>query len=113
MRPLLRELRAYGPQNGLIYNQAHHSLIKLPRTNYKSYAENFIPLNYFIRQYRKNMVANAKLFLKNDFHVKAGLKRVIESFYSSISDNSPLPISHREILLTTKIMDSIFAHTCR
>jgi predicted dehydrogenase len=111
IRPLLRELRVYGPLNGLVLNQNHHSLIKLPGTNYKSYAEKFIPLNDYSKQYRKNLLANARLFFKNDFHMKAGLKRLIELFYRSISDNSPLPISYREILLTTKIMDSIFAQT--
>jgi hypothetical protein len=111
MRPLLREVRLYGPKNGLVYDQSHHALIKLPGTSYKSYAEKFIPLNYFAKQYRKNMVSNAKLFLKNDFHMKAGLRRLIESFYGSISNNLPLPISYRDILLTTKIMDSIFDQT--
>lgn len=111
MRPLLREFRVYGPRNGLIINQEHHSLIKLPGISHKSYAEKFIPLNFFARQYRKNMVTNAKLFIKNEFHMKAGLRRLIQSFYSSITDNSPVPIPYREILLTAKIMDSIFAET--
>jgi len=109
MRPLLREFKIYGPKNGLIINQDHHSLIKVPGTNYISYLDKFIPLNYYAKQYRKNMIANARLFLKRDFHMKSGLKRLIELFYRSISDDSPLPISYREILLTTKIMDSIFA----
>ena len=108
MRPLLREFRIFGPKNGLIVNQEHHSLIKIPGTIYKSYADKFIPLNYFLKQYRKNMITNTRLFLKRDFHMKSGLKRLIELFYSSISDNLPLPISYREIILTSKIMDAIF-----
>jgi predicted dehydrogenase len=108
MRPLLREFRIYGPKNALIINQDHHSLIKVPGTNYKSYLDKFIPLNYYAKQYRKNMLANAKLFLKGNFHMKSGLRQLIELFYRSISDNSPLPISYKEILLTTRIMDSIF-----
>jgi len=113
MRPLLREFRLYGPKNGLIINQDHHSIINAPGKNYISYLDKFIPLNYYAKQYRKNMAANAKLFLKRDFHMKSGLKQLIELFYRSISDNSPLPISYREILLTTKIMDSIFAQVYR
>jgi len=109
MRPLLREFRIYGSKNGLIINQDHHSLIKVRGKNYISYLDKFIPLNDFAKQYRKNMIANAKLFLKRDFHMKSGLKRLIELFYRSISGNSPLPISYRDILLTSKIMDSIFA----
>ncbi|MBE3101809.1 MAG: Gfo/Idh/MocA family oxidoreductase [Firmicutes bacterium] len=113
MRPLLREFRIYGPTNGLIISQDHHSLIKIPRTNYKSYLNSFVPLNNYAKQYRKNMLANTRLFLKRDFHMKSGLKRLIESFYGSISNNSPLPISYKEILLTTRIMDSIFAQVYR
>lgn len=109
MRPLLREFRIYGPRNGLIINQDHHSIIRVPGISYKSYLDKFVPLNNYARQYRKNMFSNAKLFLKNDFHMKAGLKKLIELFYASILRHSPVPISYREILLTTRIMDSIFS----
>jgi predicted dehydrogenase len=109
MKPSLREFRIYGPQNGLLLNQSQHSLIKLPGKNYKSYGEKFIPLHYFAKQYKRNMATNAKLFLKNNFHMKAGLRQLIELFYKSMSDNSPPPIPYREILLTTRIMDSIFS----
>jgi len=50
-----------------------------------------------------------KTFLARDFHLKAGMKHLIESFYRSILDGAPEPISHREILLTARIMDDIFA----
>jgi predicted dehydrogenase len=108
MRPLLREFRIYGPQNGLSVNQDNYSVIKLPGVTYKSYLNTFIPLNYYARQYRRNLVENAKLFIKRDFHMKSGLKRLIELFYRSISEDSPPPISYREIYLTTKIMDNMF-----
>jgi len=108
MRPLLREFRIYGPKNGLILNQEHHSLIKVPGIEYKSYLNKIVPLNNYAKQYRKNMLTNAKLFLKRDFHMKSGLKRLVELFYKSIESDSPLPISYNEILITAKIMDSIF-----
>jgi hypothetical protein len=37
------------------------------------------------------------------------MKALIEAFYHSILDGTPLPISYKEILLTSKIMDDIFA----
>jgi len=113
MRPLLREFRIYGPKNGLILNQEHHSLIKVPGVEYKSYLNKIIPLNNYAKQYRKNRLANINLFLKRDFHMKSGLKRLIELFYRSIEAGSPLPISYKEILITVKIMDSIFAQIQR
>jgi predicted dehydrogenase len=113
MRPLLREFRIYGPKNGLIINQDHHSIIKVLGKSYISYLDKFIPLNYYAKQYRKNIVSNARLFLMRDFHMKSGLKRLIELFYKSISGNSLLPISYKEILITTKIMDAIFSQVYR
>jgi len=40
--------------------------------------------------------------------MKAGMKCLIESFYRSIVTNAPVPIPYREIVLTAKIMESIF-----
>ena len=37
------------------------------------------------------------------------MKYLIENFYRSITDGSPVPIPYREILLTTRIMDDLFA----
>jgi len=41
--------------------------------------------------------------------MKSGMKYLIESFYRSIVDGTPVPIPYREILLTARIMDAIFA----
>jgi hypothetical protein len=40
--------------------------------------------------------------------MKAGMKCLIETFYRSIARNEPPPIPYREILVTARIMDSIF-----
>ena len=37
------------------------------------------------------------------------MKELIERFYNSIRKGSPLPIPYREIILTARIMDEIFA----
>jgi hypothetical protein len=36
------------------------------------------------------------------------MKYLIEAFYKSIIEGEPLPIPYREILLTARMMDSIF-----
>jgi hypothetical protein len=41
--------------------------------------------------------------------MKSGMKCLIESFYRSIIEDAPVPIPYREILLTARIMDDIFA----
>ena len=98
----------YGPKNGLILDQDQETLIKLRGARYKSYAEKFVPPVNAAKQNLANVATNLKTFLENDFHMKAGMKSLIESFYESIRQNSPPPIPYREILLTAKIMESIF-----
>jgi predicted dehydrogenase len=109
MRPGLHHLRLYGPKNGLMLDQDTETLIKLPGTHFKSYAEKFVPPVMMARQYLGNLRTNLRTFLANDFHMKSGMKYLIEAFYRSIVEDGPVPIPYREIVLTTRIMDAIFA----
>jgi predicted dehydrogenase len=109
IRPLLHQFRIYGPKNGLILDQDQETLIKVRGDRFKSYAEKFLPPLIFAKQYLGNAKTNIRTFLKNDFHMKSGMKYLIESFYRSIIEDTPPPIPYREILLTARIMDAIFA----
>jgi predicted dehydrogenase len=111
MRPSLIEMRIYGPKNGLVFNQDHHSVIQLPGRIHKSYAAKILPLNDLARQYRRNLAANVRSFLRREFYMQEGLRNLTRLFYRSIEERSPVPIAYRDILLTTKIMDEIFAQT--
>ena len=108
MKPSIHELRVYGSKNGLVVDQDHDILLKLRGDKYKSYADKFIPPAQFAKQYLGNLLSNTKLFLNNDFHMDAGMKHLMEAFYNSIREDTPVPIPYREILLTTRIMDDIF-----
>jgi predicted dehydrogenase len=108
MRPSLHQFRIYGSKNGLLLDQDNETLIQLNGMRHKSYLEQFIPPLNFAYQYLKGMAGNLRLFLRNDFHPKAGMKFLIESFYYSILADAPPPIPYREILLTARIMDKIF-----
>jgi predicted dehydrogenase len=109
MRPTLHQFRIYGPENGLILDHDDETLIKLRGARYKSYAEKFVPPIKFASQYLGNFRENLAKFIARDFHMKSGMKFLIEAFYKSIVEGTPLPISYREILLTARIMDDIFA----
>ena len=80
----------------------------VPGARRKSYLEQFLPPSEFAGQYLHNLVINSRIFLARDFHSKAGMKYLIEAFYRSIREDSPVPIPYREILLTSRIMDAIF-----
>ena len=108
MRPSLHVLRVYGPRNGLELNEDQQTLIRLKGKALVSYAEKFIPPAALARQYLSNLFGNVRLFGKRDFHMKSGMKFLIEEFYRSILEDRPPPIPYREIILTAWIMDEIF-----
>jgi len=108
MRPSLHQFRAYGSKNGLVMDHDQDTLIKLRGRRFASYAEKFVPPLNFAKQYVGNFFTSLRAFAANDFHMKSGMKYLIENFYASIENDAPLPISYREILLTARIMDSIF-----
>jgi len=111
IQPVPHQLRLYGPKNSLIIDEDHQILIKVNNNNYKSYLRYFLPPFQFANQYLLNFSNNFIKFLKNDFHLHndAGLKTLIELFYKSVESDAPPPLSYREIILTSKIMDSIFS----
>jgi len=108
MRPSLHQFRIYGSENGLVLDRDHETLIKLRGTRFKSYLQYFVPPVIFASQQVGNLITNLRSFLTRDFQMKAGMKYLIECFYRSILENTPVPIPYREILLTARIMEAIF-----
>lgn len=110
IKPVPHQFRLYGPKNSLIVDDDHQILIKEGEKARKSYARYFIPPLEYAKQYIGNFGVNLKKFIMKDFHLPndAALKTLIASFYNSITNNAPLPLSYREIILTSKIMDTIF-----
>ena len=108
MSPSLHQFSIYGPKNGLVLDQDHEILLKLRGTAFKSYLEKFLPPVLFARQHFSNLRFNVRKFLGRDFHAKAGMHGLIQAFYRSITEDAPVPIPYREILLTATIMDRIF-----
>jgi predicted dehydrogenase len=110
MSPALHQFRIYGRQNSLLIDDDQQTLIRVNGKQYKSYLNQFVPHCVNAKQYLDNFRINTVKFLKAEFHNDAGMKYLIESFYRSVMANTPLPISYREIILTSRIMDAIFSH---
>ena len=110
IKPVPHQFRLYGLKNSLIVDDDHQVLIKMDNKDYKSYLPYFVTPFQYAKQYLGNVKYNFIKFLKKDFHLPndAALKTLIESFYRSVADDLPLPLSYREILLTSRIMDAIF-----
>jgi predicted dehydrogenase len=113
MRPSLHQFRVYGTANGLVLDHDQDTVIKVRGARFPSYAEKFIPPVIFAKEYLGNLTTNMGTFLARDFQMKSGMRFLIESFYRSIVDGTEVPIPYREILLTTRIMDTIFAQLDR
>lgn len=109
IRPSLHQFRVFGAKNGILMDQDNETLIRLRGGRFPSYLEKFAPSAIFAKQYLGNISGNLRKFLARDFHMKSGMKFLIESFHGSITEDAPLPIPYREIVLTAKIMDDIFA----
>lgn len=108
MAPPLNGARFYGPRNSVTVDNVRRTLIRHRSTSYKSF------LNYFLspldaaRELRRASRRNVGRFLRGEFHDDSGLKNLVEAFYRAVRDDAPLPISHREILVTARIMDEVF-----
>ena len=106
MRPALHQLRLYGPKNGLIVDDDKQLVLKLRGASYPSYVEKFVPPLDWAAQCLQNVAFNVGKFLGRDFHMKSGMKALIEAFYTSIVNGTPPPVSYRQALVTTRIIES-------
>ena len=109
MRPVLEQLRLYGPRNTLVADTVQQTVVKIRGTAYRSYLEQFVPPLGYAKQYPANFLGNARRFLQADFHADHGKRALIRAFYRSIIEGGPPPIPYREILLTARVMDAIFS----
>jgi len=115
IQPSLHQFRVFGPRKSMIADDDNQVLIKLKANEYKSYVPYFVGPVQIGSQYLENLARNTWEFLKGDFHLPpdTGLRVLMEKFYSAISFGDPLPISYRDILLTSRIMDGIFSQVLR
>jgi predicted dehydrogenase len=109
IKPALNQLRIYGPSNSIVVDHASGSLIRHENRPYKSYLAYFAPPLKIAREHIRNARVNVTNFLRRRLYQDFGMKELIERFYTSIRDGSPVPIPYREIILTARIMDEIFA----
>lgn len=108
-RPAQNQFLICGSRNGILIDEDQRTLVKLSGTPYRSYANHFIPPLGYAGQHALNCLRNASTFLRMEAHMDSGRKHLIQGFYRAIVNNAPLPIPYREILLTSRIMDDVFA----
>jgi predicted dehydrogenase len=105
----LNQLRAYGPAGSITADIITGSLVRNPSRSYKSYLTYFIPPLKSAREQFRNAAHNVANFMRRRLYQDFGMKELVERFYDSIRLGQSVPIPYREIILTAKIMDEIFA----
>jgi predicted dehydrogenase len=109
IKPGLAQFRICGPRNSLLVDQASGSIIRNKKRNNKSYLTFFIPPLLNAREHLQNASRNIVHFAGRKLYQDSGMTELVRKFYQSISLNTPPPIPYREIVLTARIMDEIFA----
>ncbi len=105
----LNQLHLYGPAGSLSADIITGSLIRNENRSYKSYLTYFVPPLKAGREHFANARHNVANFLRRRLYQDFGMKELIGRFYDSIRLGKPIPIPYREIILTARIMDEIFA----
>ena len=109
IKPGLNQFRICGPLNSVVVDHGTGSLIRNVNRNYKSYLTFFIPPLVGAREHLRNARQNVANFLTRKLYQDFGMTELIRRFYQSIQLSHPPPIPYREIALTARIMDEIFA----
>jgi len=103
------QLRIYGPANSMIADIISGSLTRKKSQAYKSYLAYVIPSFNEACEHLRNARLNLSDFIRRRLYQDFGMKELIERFYKSIVEQGSPPIPYREIILTARIMDEIFA----
>ena len=109
IKPGLNRFEICGPVNSMTVDLASGSVIRNRGRSYKSYLTFLVPPLISAREHFASAVRNAVAIARGHFHQDSGMKELIHRFHRSIAESGPVPIPYREIVLTARIMDSIFA----
>jgi predicted dehydrogenase len=105
----INELRLHGPTGSIVVDHISGTVIRRKYQPCKSYLTYFLPPLRAAREHLRNAGINVVNFVRQRLYQDFGMKELIERFYNSIRSGSPPPIPYREIILTARIMDEVFA----
>jgi len=104
----INELRVFGEAGTLVLDNTYRTVIRFRPSKYKSYLRYFFGPLVHAQEYAKNSFNNIKQFMRKEFHMDFGMRKLMELFYKAIREGGPDPIPMREILKIARIMDAIF-----
>jgi predicted dehydrogenase len=105
----LNQLRLHGPGGSIVVDHCSGTVIRNKHQSDKSYLTYFLPPLRAAREHLRNARTNITNFVRQRLYQDFGMKELIERFHNSIRSQTAPPISYREIILTARIMDEVFA----
>ena len=103
-----QELRLFGRAGNLVMDNTYRTVVRIPPSHHKSYLRYFLAPVAHAREHARNSTSNIRQFLRKEFAMDFGMRKLMELFYRSIREGGPDPIPMAEILRTARIMDAIF-----
>jgi len=103
------ELRLFGRAGNLVLDNNYRTVVRVRPSPYKSYLRYFLaPLSH-AREHARNTTISIRQFMRKEFQMDFGMRRLMELFYRAIREGGPDPIPATEIRRTARIMESIFS----
>ena len=106
-RPVAHFLRVYGTKNTVHVDFNARTVVLEADQTVPSALGRLLPAYRQSRSYMRQAMVNIKDFARYKFHFFTGMNRLFAEFYSSITDNGPVPIPYSHILRVSWMMDEI------
>jgi predicted dehydrogenase len=108
-RPVHHFLRVYGTKNTAHVDYNSRTCTLDVTETLPSALGRLVPAFQSAASYAREGVKNVSMFGRSKFQFFVGFGELFRQFYGAIQEGTPLPISHRDILRTSWMLDEVFA----
>lgn len=108
IRPAGHFARVYGTKNTAHVDYLARTVTLESSGSLPSAIGRLVPAFEMAAQFAKAGARNVGKFARSEFHFFSGLSYLIRAFYESILNDGPLPISTRDIIRVSAMLDEIF-----
>jgi predicted dehydrogenase len=109
IKPGINQLRLCGPVNSVTVDFNSGSVIAQRGRSFKSYLTFLAPPLLAAREHLASGWRNLVGIVRQDIYQDSGMTELIDRFHAAVRADGPPPIPYREVLLTARIMDEVFA----
>lgn len=106
-RPVGHWLRLFGTRDTLLVDYTMRTVTLEDPASLPSALGRLVPPFAQAWRFVRSGVRNVAAFARADFHYFAGFRRLLEAFYGSIIDGAPPPISPRDIIRVSEMIEAI------